>query len=81
MRIFGVIPFIALCDYRKTLKQQLNGEKWAAELGHLPAFGWALLFSCPVLGIIDCLHAVSHKLWKTILLVFAVSHRAGYEGQ
>ena len=27
-----------------TLKQQLKGEQWDVELGHLPAFGWSVLF-------------------------------------
>ena len=45
MLIFWVIP-----SYKTTLKQQLSGEKWVAELGHLSAFGWAVLFSCPVFG-------------------------------
>ena len=35
--------------YKTRLKQQLNGEKWDAELGHLSAFGWAMQFSCPLL--------------------------------
>ena len=34
----------------RALKQQLNGEKWDVEVGHLCAFGWAMLFSCPVIG-------------------------------
>ena len=39
-----------LSSYKTTLKQQLNGEKWDVELRHLSGFGWAMLFSCPVLG-------------------------------
>ena len=27
-----------------------NNEKWDGGLRHLPVFGWAMLFSCPVLG-------------------------------
>ena len=34
----------------RALKQQLHGEKLDVEVGHLSAFGWAMLFSCPVLG-------------------------------
>ena len=45
MRIFGVIP---LSSYKTALKQQLNGEKWYVDLGHLPAFGRCVLFSFPV---------------------------------
>ena len=33
-----------------TVKPQLNSEEWDVELGHLSAFGWAVLFSCPVFG-------------------------------
>ena len=59
MRIFGVIPFIK--PQKTTLKQELKGEKWDAELRHLSAFGWAvLLFSCPVLGKIN---AGVKELW------------------
>ena len=39
-----------LSSYKMTLKQQLNGENWDAELGHLSASGGAKLFSYPVLG-------------------------------
>ena len=41
----------------KPLEQQLSSEKWDIELRHLPGFGWAVLFSCPVLGRI-CLTVV-----------------------
>ena len=37
-------------SYKTTLEQQLNSENWGVKLGHLSAFGWAMLFSCPVLG-------------------------------
>ena len=42
--------YIYISSNKMTHKQQLNGEKWDVELGHLSAFGWAVLFSCPVLG-------------------------------
>ena len=48
MQIFVVIPFIK----QQNNTYQLNGEKWDVELGHLPAFGWTMLFSHP-LHIID----------------------------
>ena len=45
MRIFGVSPFFV----QKTLKQQLNGEKW--DVGYVSAFGQAvLLFWCSAFG-------------------------------
>ena len=40
-----------LSSHKTTLKQ-LNSEKWHVELGHLFAFGWATLFSCPMLAVI-----------------------------
>ena len=46
IRIFGVNPL----SYETTLKRQLNGQNWDAELGHLSAFDWAMLCSWPVLG-------------------------------
>ena len=50
MRIFVVIPVSS--SYKTTRRQQINGEQWDAELRvrQLSGFGWAVLFSCPVLG-------------------------------
>ena len=52
VQIYRAILFIYIyiSSNKMTHKQQLNGEKWDVELGHLSAFGWAVLFSCPVLG-------------------------------
>ena len=39
-----------LWSYKRTLKQQLNSEIRDVGLRHLSAFGWAVWFSCGVLG-------------------------------
>ena len=61
MQIFRVNPLF------QATKQQLNGEKCNLELRHLSAFGWAILFSCPV----QCLE----KYWHGNYLLFAQRNR------
>ena len=63
IQIFVVIPFVEL---KTTLKQQLNGEKWDVELGHLSAAGGAMLSSCPVLG--------RSESWLNVNAVISTQH-------
>ena len=44
-----MVKLCILCSLSR-YKMTLNYEIWVLELGHLPAFGRAMLFLCPVLG-------------------------------
>ena len=48
LQISGGIPFVKLQNDTETTVK--NDEKWDGKLIHLPVFGWAVVFSCPVLG-------------------------------
>ena len=60
-----------------------NYEKWDKKLNHLSVFGWAMLFSCPVLGRMLAwqLCDVTNIMWCKTLMAQKSDRERGGDGK